>query len=73
MTMREKLQDIYGDVSWLLISKRYFDKSASWLYHKLNGIDGNGKECKFTDEEKETLRNALLDLSDRIRKSAENI
>jgi len=41
------------DVTWSEISKRYFGKSSSWIYNKLNGIDGSGGEGGFSDEERE--------------------
>ena len=31
----------------------YFNRSGSWLYHKLDGIDGNKKPTAFTEEERE--------------------
>lgn len=55
------------------IANTYFVRSASWLYHKLNGIDGNGGVGGFTANEKEQLRGALFDLSERIRRAAETI
>ena len=60
-------------MSWREVANTYFDRSASWLYHKLDGIDGNGGVGGFTDKEKEQLRGALVDLSDRIRRAADNI
>ena len=51
----------------------YFNKSSSWFYHKLDGIDGNGGVGGFTPEEAETLYGALNDLADRLRRAAENI
>lgn len=69
---KKQLEPILVDVSWRNISHEYFGKSSSWIYNKLKGIDGNGLPTEFTDEEKETLRIALYELSDRIRKSAEN-
>ena len=36
--MRDKLTDILVTVSWREIARTYFGKSASWLYHKLDGI-----------------------------------
>ena len=60
------------DVSWAKISERYFEKSRSWLYHKMDGMN-NGKPDDFNEAEKETLRNALFDLSKRIHKCAESI
>lgn len=50
-----------------------FGKSSSWLYHKMDGRDGNGKPTSFTPEEAEKLKGALLDLSDRIRRAADTI
>ena len=72
-TVKQRLQDILLSVSWRDISNTYFDRSASWLYHKLDGIDGNGGVGGFTDKEKEQLRGALVDLSDRLRRAADNI
>lgn len=72
-TVKQRLQDILLSVSWRDIANTYFDRSASWLYHKLDGIDGNGGVGGFTDKEKEQLRDALADLSERIRRAADNI
>ncbi len=68
-----QLQDIRLDVTWSKIARKYFDKSASWLYNKMNGIDGNGGEGDFTYSEKLQLKNALYDFSERIRKAADNL
>lgn len=73
VNVRKALDDIYGDVSWLRISRTYFDKSASWIYNKFRGIDGNGKEADFTEEERLLLKGALNDLADRIRKASDKI
>lgn len=71
-TVKQKMADILLDVSWAKISEKYFGKSRSWLYHKLDGMN-NGKPDDFNDAEKEILRNALLDLSSRISKCANSI
>lgn len=71
--VKSKLQDIVLAISWRELAKTYFDRSPSWLYHKLDGIDGNGGEGGFSDTEKEKLKNALYDLSLRIRKCADNL
>ena len=55
------------------VSSSYFDKSASWFYHKMDGIDGNGGTGGFNQQETEQMRGALIDLSNRIRRAAENI
>lgn len=70
---KECLSDIIVSVSWMDFSNRYFHRSSSWFYHKMNGIDGNGKIGGFNDEERIMLKNALIDLSERIRKAAEKI
>lgn len=68
-----KMSDILVAISWSEIAKTYFGKSSSWLYHKLDGIDGNGKEDGFTPDEAMQLKEALCDLSDRIRRAADSI
>ena len=70
---KQNLADIIKIISWSEIARQYFFKSASWLHHKINGIDGNGCPTDFTDIEKAQLRDALLDLSERIKKVAESI
>jgi hypothetical protein len=39
----------------------------------MDGIDGNGGIGGFSAEEAEQMRGALIDLSNRIRRAAENI
>ena len=73
VTMKERMQDLLTAISWAELSRTYFGKSNSWLYHKMNGIDGNGKPTAFTDEELQTLKGALVDLADRIRRASETI
>lgn len=72
-TMRQKLYDLLVAISWADLSRTYFGKSSSWLYHKLDGRDGNGKPTAFTPEETEKLKGALVDLSERIRRAADSI
>jgi hypothetical protein len=72
-TVKRHLSDVIMDISWAKIAKKYFGKSSSWIYNKLDGMDGNGNTCEFTYSEKMQLRNALLDLSERIRRDAEKI
>ena len=71
--MKQTLADILLAVSWADLSKRYFGKSGSWLYHKLDGIDGNKKPTDFTPEERLRLKGALCDLADRRRRAADGI
>ena len=72
-TMKKQLEDILISISWRDLANRYFEKSGSWLYHKLDGVDGNKKPTEFTEEEKYQLKGALIDLADRIRRTADTI
>ena len=71
--MKARMSDIYLAVSWREIARTYFDKSVPWFQHKMYGIDGNGGVGGFTEDEADQLKGALLDLSERIRRAAENI
>jgi len=71
--MKQRLSDILMAVSWREFANTYFEKSSSWFYHKLDGIDGNGGKGGFSDMEALKLRSALLDLSDRIRRAADEV
>lgn len=71
--VKSKMSDILVAISWREIARTYFGKSSSWLYHKLDGIDGNGSKGGFTPEEALQLKGALCDLSDRIRRAADSI
>lgn len=70
---RSRIADILTAISWREIARTYFSKSSSWLYHKLDGIDGNGGKGGFSPEEAQQLKGALLDLSERIRRAAETL
>ena len=71
--MKKRLSDIMMSISWRDFSNTYFKRSSSWFYHKMDGIDGNGGTGGFSEAEKEQMRGALIDLSERIRRAAENI
>lgn len=71
--MKKKVRDIMMAISWRDFANTYFHKSSSWFYHKMDGIDGNGGKGGFNQEEAEQLRGALIDLSNRIRRVAEEI
>lgn len=71
--MKTRMNDILMSVSWREISRNYFGKSSSWFYHKMDGIDGNGGVGGFNEEEAATMKQALLDLSNRIALAAEKI
>ena len=71
--MKKKVKDIMMAISWSDFANTYFHKSSSWFYHKMDGIDGNGGKGGFNQDETEQLRGALIDLSNRIRRAAEDI
>ncbi|MCH5235435.1 MAG: DUF5053 domain-containing protein [Muribaculaceae bacterium] len=70
---KSRLSDILLAVSWRDISRRYFGKSSSWLYHKLDGIKGDGSKGGFTPQETEILKEALNDLARRISTAASSL
>ena len=73
----KKYYEIFNEillfVKWGKISTDYFGFSPSWLYQRLKGYDGNGRPCELTEPQREILRNALLDVADKIRDAAEKI
>lgn len=70
-SVKETLNDIAFDISWAKLSKEYFNRYPSWIYHKIDGIDGNGNAGGFSHEEVEQFKGELYDLSERIRKTAD--
>ena len=70
-SVKATLNDIAFDISWAKLSKEYFNRSPSWIYHKIDGIDGNGNAGGFSHEEVEQFKGELYDLSERIRKTAD--
>ena len=69
--VKTKMQDILCDIAIGRLCMRYFQKTPSWLYHKINQEVINGKQVTFTEEEVQQLKGALVDLSDRIRRTAD--
>ena len=70
-TVKQQLTPLLSFISWAEVSRKYFGMSNSWLYHKLNGVDGNGRPTTFNEEEKARLKEALQDLSAQISASAD--
>lgn len=67
MEIRNTLKDILLVISWRQFSRQYFGKSASWIYHKIDGID------KLTESERLQFKESLLSLSETIRDAASRI
>ena len=71
--MDNNLTDVLPLLKWGNISKDYFGYSRGWIYQRLNGYDGNGNPTQFTEQQKETLRQALRDIADRLNAAADNL
>lgn len=67
MEIRNTLKDILLVISWRQFSRQYFGKSASWIYHKIDGID------ELTEAERLKFRESLLSLSETIRETASRL
>ena len=64
--VKNQLEEITEIISLKYIAKKYFGKTSSWLYNKINGAIVNGKPVYFTNDEIHTLNGALQDISKRI-------
>ena len=60
---KQALKDIVPAITWSYIAEEYFNKSRSWFSQRMNGYH-------VTDDEIDLLSDSLLDLSERIKKSA---
>jgi hypothetical protein len=67
---RHKMGDIPEAISLSYIAKTYFGKSRGWLMQKVNGNTVNGRKAAFTPGESRQMREALLDLSEKLSKAA---
>lgn len=66
ISIKLEMQQITEIVSLSYLSKTYFKKSRHWLYHRINNTIINGKPQRFKDDELNTLRFALKDISKKI-------
>lgn len=71
--VKAKLRDVYLTITWAKIADRYFGRSTSWIYNKMNGRDGNGGEGAFTPEETIQLKEALYDFAERVKRCANEL
>lgn len=71
--VKSKLNDVYLSITWSKIAHKYFGRSSSWIYNKMNGRDGNGGEGEFTEAEIQILKEGLTDFADRIMKCVETL
>lgn len=70
--IRQVLDDVYEEINWAYLAKNYFGKSRAWLYHKFSGRN-NGVADDFNDIDREKLRSALKDISERVSNAADRL
>ncbi|AFR35892.1 DUF5053 domain-containing protein [Riemerella anatipestifer] len=66
LNVRNALDEVSDFISLSYVAEKYFGKTKSWLYQRINENTVNGKPAKFTEKEIETLNYALQDLSKKI-------
>lgn len=66
-------QDLLRVLNGAYIAERFFGKSGSWFSQKLNNNLKNGKPCEFTNEELETLSNALNTIAIELQDLADEL
>ena len=64
--LRDKMKEVLPAISVSYIARKYFGKSSSWFYQRLNGNRVNGKEATFTPNELSTLSAALNDIGKKL-------
>ena len=71
--IRYQLGEVMEIVNLSYIAKKYFGRSQSWLSQRINGCIVNGKRASFTENEIQTLKSALSDITNIINSSLERI
>lgn len=66
LTAKEQLGELYDIIPLAYIAEKYFKRSRSWLYQRLNGYKVNGKVCSFNADEKATFNLAIRELTEKI-------
>jgi len=66
LKVKEQIAQISEIISMAYISKKYFNKSKSWMSQRINELYVNGKPAKFTSEEVEKLNFAIQDISTKL-------
>ena len=66
-------EDLLRIINGTYIAERFFGKSGSWFSQTLNNNLKNGKPCEFTEEELETLSNALHTIAIELQDLADEL
>ena len=64
--LRQQLGSIPEFINLSSIARRYFGKSRTWLYQRINGNKVNGKTAYFTRAELKKLEEAMHDISKQL-------
>ena len=73
IALRDQLEDVLPLISVSALSKKYFGKSSTWFYQRLNGNLVHGKPAAFTQEELFRLADALKEIGNKINHAALSI
>lgn len=66
MLIKNQLQKSYEILPISYIAKKYFNKSTSWLYQRINGTKVRGRVYTLNEKEKAIFNNALKDIAKEI-------
>jgi hypothetical protein len=64
--VKQQLIPVAEIVSLSYISEKYFNRTRTWLYQKVNGNKINGKPARFTENEINTLNFAIQEISKKL-------
>jgi len=70
LTQIVRLGEVAKVISISYVARKYFGKTRTWLYQRLNGNMVNGKPARFTPDERQKLSDALDDISRMIKETA---
>lgn len=59
-------EDAYKLLPISYIAKKYFNKSAAWLYQRINGTPVRGKVYTLNEEDREIFNRAVQEIAQRI-------
>lgn len=66
-SVKKQLSNVLMLISWREFARRYFGKSSSWLYHKLDGL------TEFTETERLQMKSYLRNMAQELNAAADAI
>ena len=66
-SVKQQLSNVLLLISWREFARRYFGKSSSWLYHKLDGL------TEFTETERMQMKSYLRNMAQELNNAADAI